>query len=293
LASAGGTNGFWTALFTGEGVPSLISNALEVQSTEFIALLSGIVFAGGGGILNLGYGMLLCEKKFGMGEYAQPIVGLRHSLGLQPSGAKLPRLADDAETVARWRRWLQLSRWEHGLLFLGGNVFTIVFIALTFYTLLGPGTDEKGMGFLTSATDHFGKVGGKAAKAVFTAVAFAIFFTSEIGIMDTTSRIAAGILHSTLKTGHVPASVFYHAVVWFEVVVGIVLTTADPRQPYWFLVTSAILNTVVMAIYSALVAVLNRWGLPSLAKPGLFLTAVLWGAAALYSALFLLTLGRL
>jgi hypothetical protein len=128
-----------------------------------MALLSGIVFAGGGGILNLGYGLLLCEKKFGMGEHSKPILGLRHSLGLRPQDDALPTMPDDPDTANRWRRWLSLSRREHGLLFLGGNVLTIVFIALTFYSLLGPGAGGSGMGFLAKATERFGEVGGSVA----------------------------------------------------------------------------------------------------------------------------------
>ncbi len=82
----------------------------------FLALLSGIVFAGGGGILNLGYGLLVCEKGFGMSMHAQSVVGLRHSLGLRATVAKPPPLSGDAETRHRWRGWLRTSRGEHGLL---------------------------------------------------------------------------------------------------------------------------------------------------------------------------------
>lgn len=293
VGATGGTGGFWSSLFTGQGMENLFSKTLNAQSAAFLALLGGIVFMGGGGILNLGYGLLLCEKKFGMGEYAKPIVGLRHSLGLRPSDEVLPQLSDDHLTSQRWRRWLGLCRREHALLFLGGNLFTVVFITLTFYSLIGPGSDANGINFLVTATDRFGQVGGDGASVIFAFVAFAIFFTSEIGIIDITSRIASGILHSTLRPRRMSASALYHAVVWFEIVVGIVLTIADPRQPFWFLVTSGILNTAVMAVYALLVAYLNRRTLPAITRPGIASTAVLGIAALVYGSLFVITVGRL
>ena len=292
VGAAGGWLGFWSGFLSGAGAAGLLRQTLDAHSADFMALLSGVVFAGAGGILNLGYGLLLCEKKFGMGVHARPIVGLRHSLGLRSSDEVLPTLSSDPGQSERWRRWLSLSRREHAMLFMAGNIFTIIFIALMFYSLVGPGAGGEGMSFLVSATKRFGDLGVVAA-AAFVAVAFAIFFTSEIGIIDITSRIAAGILFSSLRPRRLSASALYHAVVWFEIIVGIILTLIDPRQPFWFLVTSAILNTAVMAVYAALVAELNRRTLPPVARPGVAAIAALWVAALVYGGFFLLTLARL
>lgn len=284
---------FWSSFFQGEGVGSLLSRMFGARSNDFLALLSGIVFAGAGGILNLGYGLLLCEKQFGMGRFSRPVVGLRHSLGLESTEAVRPELDSSAETKSRWRRWMSLARREHLLLFVAGNTFTIIFISLIFFSLLGVQPGVQGMSFLQSAAGRFTETAGSGASFLFVAVGYAIFFTSELGIIDVTSRLAAGITHSTFKPRRLSASAIYHLFVWGEILIGIALTVFDPRQPFWFLVTTGVLNTLVMAIYAVLVLVLNRRTLPETARPVRAIDLFLGLAAAIYFAFFVLTFLRI
>jgi hypothetical protein len=284
---------FWSSFFTGEGIGSLLSRIFGAQSSDFLALLGGFVFAGAGGILNLGYGLLLCEKQFGMGRYAKKVVGLRHSFGLEPADAARPELDSSAETKSRWNQWMSLARREHLLLFLLGNTFTIIFISLIFFSLMGRQPGVQGMAFLQSAATRFTEVLGGGASFLFVAVGFAIFFTSELGIIDITSRLAAGITHTTLKPRHLSASAVYHLFVWGEIIIGIALTLFDPRQPFWFLVTTGVLNTLVMAIYAVLVLMLNRRTLPETARPRRAIDLFLGTAAVIYFAFFVLTFWRI
>lgn len=293
LASSSNASSFWSQLVTGEGITTLFAESANASSGAFMALLGGIVFAGGGGILNLGYGLLVCEKQFGMGYLAQPISGLRHSKGLAPRLTPVSEFSPNASNRTRWADWISLARREHGLLFLGGNVFSIVLISLMFYALLGASNGQQGMSFLITATDRFEQVGGQIASLAFVALAFAIFFTSELGILDITSRIGAGLLSVSGTNSRFSPSTLYHLLVWTEIGIGIALIVVDTRQPYWFLVTSGVLNTVVMATYAGLVALLNRQALPLLARPSQILTIALWGIAALYALLFVVTMSRM
>lgn len=283
---------FWSSFFGGEGIGSLLSKMFGARSADFLALLSGFVFAGAGGILNLGYGLLICEKGFGMGRYAKPVLGLRHSFGLEPASDAQPQMDKDPETIGRWRKWLSLARREHMLLFVLGNSFTIVFISLTFFCMVGRQPGAQGMSFLQSVATRFSTEVGSWASLLFVAVGYAIFFTSELGIIDVTSRLAAGITHTTLKPKKVSASAVFHMFVWGEILVGIGLTVFDPRQPFWFLVTTGILNTLVMAIYAILVMALNRKRLAEIAKPVRAIDVFLCIAAAIYFAFFVLTFLR-
>jgi hypothetical protein len=284
---------FWSSLFRGEGIGSLLSRMFGAQSSDFLALLGGFVFAGAGGILNLGYGLLLCEKQFGMGRYAKKVVGLRHSFGLETADAARPELDSSAETKSRWSRWMSLARREHLLLFVLGNTFTIIFISLIFFSLMGRQPGAQGMAFLQSAATSVKAAIGGGASFLFVAVGYVIFFTSELGIIDVTSRLAAGITHTTLKPRRLSASGVYHLFVWGEILIGIALTLFDPRQPFWFLVTTGVLNTLVMAIYAALVLMLNRRTLPETARPPRVIDLFLGIAAVIYFAFFVLTFWRI
>jgi hypothetical protein len=263
------------------------------RSSDFLALLGGFVFAGAGGILNLGYGLLLCEKQFGMGRYAQKVVGLRHSFGLGPADDARPKLDSSAETKRRWGHWMSLARREHLLLFVLGNTFTIIFISLIFFSLMGRQPGVQGMAFLQMAATRFTQAVGGGASLLFVAVGYVIFFTSELGIIDVTSRLAAGITHTTFKPQRVSASAVYHLFVWGEIVIGIALTLFDPRQPFWFLVTTGVLNTLVMAIYAVLVLILNRRTLPETARPPRATDLFLGVAAVIYFTFFVLTFWRI
>lgn len=290
--TASPVGGFWTQLGTGKGIMTLFAESANASSGAYMALLGGIVFAGGGGILNLGYGLLICEKRFGMGYLAQPIAGLRNSMGLAPRQTSVSELSASASNQTRWAQWMSLVRREHGFLFLGGNIFSIVFIALMFYALLGASTGQQGTAFLIGATDRFEQIGGQIASLTFVALAFAIFFTSELGILDVTSRIGAGLLSGLGKGSRFSPSSLYHLLVWTEIVVGIGLIIVDTRQPYWFLVTSGVLNTIVMATYAGLVAVLNRHALPSFARPSRIVLFTLWAITGIYAMLFVVTIFR-
>jgi hypothetical protein len=284
---------FWSSFFSGEGIGSLLSRMFGARSSDFMALLGGVVFAGAGGILNLGYGLLLCEKQFGMGRYAKKVVGLRHSFGLEPADPMKPELDASAETKSRWRSWMSLARREHLLLFVLGNTFTIIFISLIFFSLMGRQPGVQGMAFLQRAATLFTETSGGAAALLFVAVGYVIFFTSELGIIDVTSRLAAGIVHTTFKPRRLSASAIFHLFVWGEILIGIALTLFDPRQPFWFLVTTGILNTLVMAIYAVLVLVLNRKRLSGIARPPRVMDLFLGVAAAIYFAFFILTFWRI
>lgn len=284
---------FLLSFVSGDGIGSLLSSMFGARSTVFLTLLSGVVFAGAGGILNLGYGLMLCEKQFGMGRYARPVVGLRHSFGLEPTSDIKLQLDDSTLTKGRWSKWMSLARREHFLLFVGGNSFTIILISLTFFSLLGLQPGVQGMSFLQRAATRFTQTAGSGASFLFVAVGYAIFFTSELGIIDVTSRLAAGITHATFKPRRFSASAIFHMFVWGEIAIGIALTVLDPRQPIWFLVTTAVLNTLVMGIYAVLVAILNRRNLPKIARPPRITDLFLGVAAAIYFAFFILTFWRI
>lgn len=282
---------FFSQFISGFGIGSLLRGAATERSGDFLALVGGLVFAGAGGILNLGYGLLICEKGFGMGKYSQPILGLRHSSGLT-SLTQPVELDRSPVTFDHWRRWIGVVRREHALLFVGGNVFTMLFISVSIFVLLGSRTGLQGTSFLLEALRAFGAIGDVAA-VIFVAVGVAIFFTSELGIIDVTSRLASGILYTAVPASRrIGANNLYHAFVWFEIIAGTALILIDPRQPFWFLVTSAVLNALAMAVYVMLVAVVNGRRLPEHVRPHAAVQAIMYGLAVAYLLVFVLIVVR-
>ncbi len=89
-----------------------------------------------------------------------------------------------------------------------------------------------------------------------------------MGIVDYTSRLAADILKSTyLRSSDVSESRLYFWLVWGLVGLGSSILLIGMDQPLVLLVISACVGGTMMCLYSALLLVLNRRGLPE-ADPG-------------------------
>lgn len=289
MAMPSNSGSFWMDLVEFRGVGSLALALSSSGGTEYLTLLGGVVFAGAGGILNLGYGLMICEKNFGMGKYSRPIVGLFQSAGLEMA-IDTPKLEDGTIDEVRWKKWMRLLRQEHALLFLAGNSFTIIFLSLIFFKLFGVSSGLQGTSFLAAANASLNAFFGEAGTILFTTVAFLILFTSEIGIIDVTSRLASGIFRQLFPNSTISPSKVFHLVVWIEIAIGTILTLTDLRQPFFFLITSAFLNILVMSIYSGLVAYLNRAALPRTARPSVLSTGAMWLFSLIFFAFFVFTI---
>ena len=92
-------------------------------------------------------------------------------------------------------------------------------------------------------------------------------FASAMGIADYTSRLAADILKSTyLRSSPVSESRLYFWLVWGLVGLGSLILLIGMDQPLVLLVISASVGGTMMCLYSCLLFVLNRRGLPDAIK---------------------------
>ncbi|MDP3737469.1 MAG: Nramp family divalent metal transporter [Hyphomonadaceae bacterium] len=293
VASKGGLGAFVADFLTMRGTASALGDMMTSRDTAYFALLGGIVFAGAGGILNIGYGILICEKGFGMGRYAPGVAGIAHSRGL--GSADHPILPPDTpDQRSAWRRWLKLVRIEHALLFLGGNIASILFISAIFFMMFAGATPEtSGVSLLVDVFKRFGDHYGVWAAGLFAVVGIFVFYSSTLGILELTSRIAASILRALAGPQSLSISRWFHIVVWLQTLIGLGLIFVDPRQPFWLLATSAVFNTLVMAIYAMTVVWLNRTRLPRFTRPPSWISIAIVAVGVCYAAIFVLTLTKL
>jgi hypothetical protein len=284
----GGVSGFFGEFLAMKGAYSATAKFAAANGPDYYALLGGIVFAGAGGILNLGYGLLLADKGAGMGHYRHSIQGL----GRPEVEDQSPiMVADTPDNRLNWRRWISVSRLEHLILFAGGNILSVIFVSAVFFMLYG-GTAPKGSGvtLLVETFDLLSERAGHSMAILFALVGFLVFFTSAIGILHVTSRIASGIA-SHLFGGS--QSKWFHRFVWLQFLASSVLILIDPRQPFWLLATSAVLNTVVMATYAYSIVWLNRRSLPAFAQAPKWAEAIVLVTGTLYGLVFVVTLTKL
>ena len=253
----------WSAL------PSAIAQIGQLPDTDILPVslvLSGLVFAGAGGVNNLAQSNWIRDKGFGMGAYipriVSPITG--EEVAVPATGSMLRQ---DANNLRRFRGWWAVANKEQLVSFWFICVFSItIFSMLAFSTVYGRSiSGEASLAFIRAE--------GEALKTI-VAPWFGTFFwifgaismtLVALGVLDYISRIVADVIKTVYLTDNQrwTESRMYFLVVWTTVLAGSAILLSGLNQPLFLLIISACLNGMVMFVYSILLIQLNRRALPS------------------------------
>jgi hypothetical protein len=278
----------WRALPGG-----LVSVGQMPLELGFALLLGAVAFAGAGGGQNLCQSNWIRDKGFGMGQYVPRLVSpLTGHEEAARSDAAAYIFEPTSANMARWNRWWRFANTEQLLTFVLVTVVTICLTSMMAHsTLFGrPGLPQT-VAFLQIEGQRFQEIVGPWFGVLFWAVGAFSLFASSMGIADYTSRLAADILKSTyLQRSTVSESQLYFRLVWGLVAIGSLILMIGMNQPLVLLVISASVGGVMMCLYSAMLLVLNRRGLPDAIKVRSYRVAVLVWATAFFGVMSLLTI---
>ena len=249
-------------------------------------ILSGLVFAGAGGVNNLAQSNWIRDKGFGMGVYIPRIVSpITGEDTAAPATGSMMR--QDAENLRRFRGWWVVSNKEQLVSFWFICVFSItVFSTLAYSTVFGQNISSG------QANLAFIKAEGEALKRI-VAPWFGTFFwvfgalsmiLVALGTVDYISRIVADVLKTVYlqQSQRWTESRIYFLVAWGTIAAGSVILLSGVNQPLLLLVIAACLNGMVMFVYSILLIQLNLWGLPPALRVGGFRLGMLIFATVFY-----------
>jgi hypothetical protein len=249
-------------------------------------ILSGLVFAGAGGVNNLAQSNWIRDKGFGMGVYIPRIVSpITGEDTAAPATGSMMR--QDAENLRRFRGWWVVSNKEQLVSFWFICVFSItVFSTLAYSTVFGQNISSG------QANLAFIKAEGEALKRI-VAPWFGTFFwvfgalsmiLVALGTVDYISRIVADVLKTVYlqQSQRWTESRIYFLVAWGTIAAGSVILLSGVNQPLLLLVIAACLNGMVMFVYSILLIQLNRRGLPPALRVGGFRLGMLIFATVFY-----------
>ena len=233
-------------------------------------LLSALVFAGGGGTLNLTMSNWIRDKGWGMGVHipklVSPITGEEEA---RPStGYMFPQTE---ENLSRWKGWWRAARIEQfWTFFVVGAVSIIVFSVLAYSVLPVGQVEAEELDFIRVEGDILTDTVGAWFGTFFWLIGAVSLMFANFVIIDHVARITADILKiNYLRENEFwTESKLYFTIVWIEVAFGAVILLSGIDQPLVLLVISAVLNGIVMFIYSALLIRLNRGSLPDAIKIG-------------------------
>jgi len=284
-------------------VAALASGAVSIGSVpprllsgdQFPTLLIAVAYAGSGGTLLLAQSLWVRDKGFGMSAFQGRIAGIRgRNEPLEERGFAFA--ADRPLSAERFRRWMRLAERELLTTFVVLILLSVVITTLLVGATVGTGRGDLA-GDLTTMVleqaEHLRARGGAWLEIVFLLGGALVLFSTQVGIVDTVTRITGDIFHHrvgrrtrelTLKrtflgflTVFVAASMGVILLSWFG---GESLLALEPD----FLVHIAGPFTIAsMYCFAIVVAVLNTAYLPApLRMPrwkllGMYWAVVLWG----------------
>ena len=233
------------------------------------AFLAAFAYSGAGGNLNLTQSIYIKEKGYGMGKYAQKISGLFRGGETQRVKLAGEDFALTDSNLKRWRIWWRRINVEHLLVFwLGGLLAMCLLMLLAYSTAFGSSGNLEGINFVLNEAGRLGRQLGQFAGVLFLLAVGIMLFQTQLGIMDSTSRIMAENL-ALKKIRHdraqeINLSRIYFYFVWAQIVFGLLLFALNIYEPKTLIVIGAVINAVAMFVHIGLV---NRMNILVLAKP--------------------------
>lgn len=259
--------------------------------------LGAFAYSGAGGNLNLTQSIYIKEKGYGMGYYSQKIAGLFRSKEKQKiklTGEEFD--INNPENIASFKAWWKTINLEHLMVFwFIGNLSMLLLMLLSYSTTFGLEGNAQGINFVINEGLAIGKILTPIVGTLFLLVVSVMLFQTQLGIMDSTSRIMAenAAIIKLNKTPDKPIelSKIYYIFLWLQIAFGIILFLLNFYEPKTLIVLGAVINAFAMFIHIALVSILNHKSLPKIFQPKLwrkiimFLIFIFFG---IFSALVLL-----
>ena len=267
-----------------------------LTGSQFPTLLIAVAYAGSGGTLLLAQSLWLRDKGFGMATYQGRIAGIR---GTNEEIGRTGYVFDqnaDRIGLRRYLRWLRVARTELLVTFVVLIIVSVVITTLVVAATLG--TDNPDLAgnlsrMVTLQGEVLARSGGRWLQIVFLLGGAFVLFSTQLGIVDTVTRIAGTIFYEgygrrtrfwTLKrsflfflTTFVLASMAIIAVSWTG------RRGLGSLQPDFLVLIAGPFTIASMYLFTLVVGVMSVRRLPRSMGPGLgnrlglLWAAVLWG----------------
>ncbi|TSC84646.1 MAG: Uncharacterized protein G01um101413_30 [Parcubacteria group bacterium Gr01-1014_13] len=238
---------------------------------------AAFAYSGAGGNLNLTQSIYIKEKGYGMGKYSQKIAGLFRGNSKEARQVKLSGEDFEAneENISSFKAWWKVINQEHFIVFLFiGALSMMLLMLLSFTTTYGLSGNAEGINFVINEGRVIGQNLIPIAGTLFLLVVSVMLFQTQLGVMDSTSRIMAeNVAIARLKKipdGKINLSKIYYLFLWAQIAFGIVLFLLNIHEPKTLIVLGAVINAFAMFVHTGLVYWLNHKSLPVIFRPGLF-----------------------
>ena len=240
------------------------------------SFLAAIAYSGAGGNLNLAQSFYIKEKGFGMGKYAGRITSLLTGKAeeMEITGT---RFIIEPLQLKRFKQWWRLINIEHGIIFWFMGILTIVSLAfLAFSSVFGQG-GASDITFLFKEAIVLGERTFPIVGKLFLIIAGIMLFSTQLGVMDTTSRILTENLTLTSEKFFPVQTIRrnFYIFLWLQIFLSIAVISAGFTQPLTLIILAAILNAGAMFVHIGLTLWLNITRLEKELRPSIFRISVM------------------
>lgn len=249
------------------------------KDIDINTLLSAIVFAGAGGMLNLCVSLWYRDKQIGMGAYVgrvtNPITGKQEAVETKTFSFPMTQ-----ENLKRWKGWMRFVRIDQGIIFTLIGFITLVLLSLNAHAVLAPkGLVPEGTEIAILQASIFGEQWGVFGSRLFLVMSFLMLFSVMWTVTDALTRIICDIIYTNAHSGPYQrllkrcancsiGKMYYTTIIVICLVSGSLIFLK--QQPLTLLVTSAVLGGLTMAIYTPLLIYINNTKLPKPIRPSWF-----------------------
>jgi hypothetical protein len=261
------------------------------EGLAIATFLAAFAYSGAGGNLNLTQSIYVKEKGYGMGKYAMKLAGLFHKGGVREQvRLEGTDFRDTEQARERFHIWWRRISIEHALVFWFIGAISILLLMLLAYTttfeLNGNG---HGISFVLREGLAIGQILTPTAGSAFLFLVAVMLFQTQLGVMDSTSRIMSENAAITYMKGtgenSMPLSKIYYIFLWGQIAFGILLFALGMSEPKSLLVLGACINAVAMFVHIGFVSLLNYRALPKFYQPS-FCRRLLLGGIFIFFGIF-------
>jgi hypothetical protein len=260
---------------------------------SLMSFLGAFAYAGAGGNLNLAQSFYVREKGYGMGHFAQKIKSL-FAKGKSDGDIEGVTFPCNSENLAEFNRWWRVVNLEHFSVFWLLGFITILLMSILAFALVhdGTGVNLQGISFLFAESRLIGERTFGAMSTLFLIVVFMMLFSTQTGVLESTSRIISEnffLLFKGKKENKINLSQGFYLALWSQILFGVTVLLLGFEEPRFLLTLAAVLNAVCMFVHLGLTYYLNFKAMPEQLRPAFYRRAVLFIAFIFFGVFSFLT----
>ena len=254
-----GTGSSFLEFIDGLFNPINLAIGVNWEGFDYAQLISGVVFAGMGGFLNLMYSYWMKDKGVGMAKYENKTSGLL----IKEAGTEreMEVFEDNIENRKNFKSWMRYLTIDSTLA-VTINALTIVLTSYLAFVLLWPERNyPQGWSITVSQASFFESSFGAIGRIVFLLVAAAFLVDTWVSVVDGVARQFADFSNNITKK--VKSFKFWYSG-WVIFLVVISLATLPLATPEFLLKTTGVISVFAFVFYIPALWYLNYVKLPNI-----------------------------